>query len=155
MTPDDVRAVQQTLYLAIGWNFPEGLPDLETAMLHPEMARYHHGWGRPGDAGWVAEQDGRYAAGVYYRLFTEEDHGHGYVADDVPELAIAVIADFRGRGLGSCLMKRAAAGAQEQGFRQLSLSVDETNPAAGLYTRLGYQTIQDGDGSLLMTLDLT
>lgn len=154
MTPDDLEAVQETLYLAIGWNSPEGLPELETAMLHPEMGRYHHDWGRPGDAGWVAEHGGRYVAGVYYRLFTSEDHGHGYVADDVPELAIGVVPNFRGHGLGRRLMERTAAGAREQGFRQLSLSVDNSNSASRLYSSLGYQTIQNGDGSQVMTLDL-
>jgi len=45
------------------------------------------------------------------------DRGYGYVANDIPELALAVAPEHRGRGLGSSLidtLKVAVAGA---GFR--------------------------------------
>ena len=65
---------------------------------HPELARYHRGWGRPGDLGVVAERGGQVVGVVLCRLFTDDDHGHGYVHPETPEVAVAVAVELRGNG---------------------------------------------------------
>ena len=50
-------------------------PALPLVLLLPQVSMYHRGWGRPGDAGFEAEEDGRPVGAVWYRLFTEEHHG--------------------------------------------------------------------------------
>ena len=65
-------------------------------MADPRYAGYLSGWPRHGDVGLVAEQDGPVGA-AWYRTYTEADHGYGFVAEDVPELAIAVVASRRAR----------------------------------------------------------
>ena len=151
----DVDHVQQILYLAIGWNTPAGLPPLEEAMKHPELEKYFVEWGRPGDDGCIAELDGEFVGGAVYRLFTDEVHGYGYLASDVPELGIGIIADQRGKGLGRRLMECLAGIARGADIAQLSLSVNKPNPARHLYSKLGYRTVSDDGDSLVMVLDLS
>jgi [ribosomal protein S18]-alanine N-acetyltransferase len=95
----------------------------------------------------IAEIGGELAGVAYCRLFTDEDHGHGYVDERTPEVAVAVRDDARGAGLGAQLMTELAALARARGVEQLSLSVDTENPAARLYERLGYRDVYaDADG---------
>ena len=149
-TTDDIGVFQRVLYEALAWNPDESIPSIETVLDHPEVARYHHGWGRPGDIGVVAETDHTPIGGAYCRLFTKDDHGHGFVDEATPEVAIAVWSGLRGQGIGGRLLAALEHEVGRAGIRQLSLSVDKTNPAAKLYTRTGYRTIDDSGTSYRM-----
>jgi ribosomal protein S18 acetylase RimI-like enzyme len=154
LTENDVEHVKWVLYEAVSWNHERQLPPYESLIEHPELARYHDDWGRPGDLGVVAELDGEVVGVAFCRLFTEGDHGHGYVDDRTPELAVAVVESHRGRGLGTRLMRELADAARSAGVARLSLSVDADNPALTLYERLGYQELERDDGGVRMLLDL-
>lgn len=142
------------LYAAIGWDPQRRLPPFDVALSHPDLARYHEGWGRSGDIGVVAECDGVFAGIAFCRLFTASDHGYGYVDDATPELAVAVEEGWRGRGVGTSLLSRLAAEVRRAGFGSLSLSVDPANPARRLYERLGYREVAVDEQGVRMILDL-
>jgi GNAT superfamily N-acetyltransferase len=145
--PDDVVHVRWALYTALAWDPERRLPPPEVTLEHPEAARYHRDWGRQGDLGIVAEAAGRVVGVAYCRLFTEADHGHGYVDEETPEVAVAVREENRGKGLGARLLSALADTAHAAGYERLSLSVAAENPARRLYERLGYREISsDGDG---------
>lgn len=152
--PDDLEWVKWALFTAVAWNPDRQLPPPEVTVEHPELARYHRGWGRPGDLGVIAERGGHVVGVAVCRLFTDDDHGHGYVDPETPELAVAVREDVRGGGLGRRLLNALADEARAAGFTRLSLSVDAGNPARRLYERLGYRRVSADDDGVRMLLDL-
>ena len=66
--------------------------------------QYVKGWGRPGDTALIAVDDGFPVGAGWYRLFRREQPGYGFVDEETPELAIAVVPSRRGRGLGDALL---------------------------------------------------
>jgi len=154
VTPDDLSFLREMLYAALAWHPERRLPPMAEVLEHAEAAIYHRDWGRTGDVGLIAEEDGRPVGAVWWRLFTEEKHGHGYVDDETPELAIAVIDGFRGHGVGRRLMEAAHERARADGLSRIALSVEAENPAKRLYESLGYVDYAPGDGHGRMLLDL-
>ena len=150
----DVAEIRWGLFEALAWDPERELPPPEATLEHPEAARYHRDWGRRGDLGVIASSGPDVVGVAYCRLFTAEDHGHGYVDDQTPELAVAVRDGWRGSGLGTRLMNELAEAAREEGFTRLSLSVDTDNPARHLYARLGYRELTIDDGGARMVLEL-
>jgi [ribosomal protein S18]-alanine N-acetyltransferase len=154
LTAADVEHVRWALYEALAWNPARKLPPPGWTLEHPEAKRYHREWGRDGDLGVVALRDEEVVGVAYCRLFTDDDHGHGYLDDATPEVAVAVREDERGRGLGARLLTELATLAAENGVRQLSLSVDPANPALRLYERLGYREWSRDEDGVRMVLEL-
>ena len=67
--------------------------------------------------------------------------GYGFVDERTPELAIAVVPNARGKGVGSALLTRCSSG-QAEGFAAISLSVDRHNRGAiALYEQYGFQQV--------------
>lgn len=66
----------------------------------------------------------------------------------VPELVVAVMPSYRGRGVGRCLLDALTARAAEHGHDRLALNVHICNPAARLYSRAGYVVAGKGRGPL-------
>ncbi len=153
-TDADLPFVKETLYLALSWDPEDPIPPFDAVVDHPEIAKYHAGWMRPGDAGIIAEVDGAFAGMAYYRLFPEDDHGQGFYDAETPELAIGIRHGLRGAGIGSRLMRELEAEARRREVPRISLSVSKGNPAARLYERLGYRYVSE-DHDELMLLDLT
>lgn len=128
----------------------------------PDLARYVDGWGRPGDSGVKAvDHSGTVAGAAWLRLWRADDHGYGYIDEHTPELAVAVTAAYRGKGLGRRMIEaliRTATGPHTA----LSLSVRVDNPAVRLYRRLGFEPLDEsaitnrvGGTSITMRRDLT
>jgi GNAT superfamily N-acetyltransferase len=154
LVPADAEFHGRILYEALFWSPAKERLPIEFVLAHPKITIFHEGWGRPGDAGFVAEDDGHPAGAAWYRLFTEAAHGDGYVDDETPELAIAVLQEHRGAGIGGMLMAAIADRARADGVRRITLAVDHDNPAKQLYARLGYVDYEPGDGLGRMLLEL-
>jgi GNAT superfamily N-acetyltransferase len=150
---DEISFLRDMLYLAIAWNPERRLPLPKAELLQlPQLTMFHEGWGRDGDAALVAEVDGQPVGLVWYRFFTEEVHGEGFVDEATPEVAIAVVEGQRGNGIGAALMEAIHGRARADGVAQISLSVDHDNPARRLYERLGYVGVAQGDERMILEL---
>jgi ribosomal protein S18 acetylase RimI-like enzyme len=123
------------------WRPDKPTPTADEVLADPRYAMYLAGWPRQGDYGLVAEQDGRVGA-AWYRTFTQASHGHGFVTEEVPELAIAVIASRRHEGIGRRLLVDLIEASVAQGYRAVSLSVAADNPARNLYESNGFVPVE-------------
>ena len=151
---DESEHVRWALFEAVTWDPERELPPFAVTIEHPELARYHREWGRAGDLGVVAVRGDEVVGVALARLFTEDDHGHGYVDEETPELAVAVAEGARGNGIGTRLLDELASAARRAGVHRLSLSVDSENPALRLYERLGYREVARDEDGVRMVLDL-
>jgi GNAT superfamily N-acetyltransferase len=158
LQPDDEPFQWDMGWEAVASNAEARARGRETVMALPQLRRYFLDFGRPGDAGVVAvTADGARLGAAWFRLFSAEEPGFGFIAVDVPELAMGVVPEARGQGIGSVLLDALLTLAREQGFRALSLAVDRQNPARRLYERKGFRDagIADPtDSDVLMIADL-
>ena len=73
-------------------------------------------------------------------------------SEEIRIVDIALLAEFRGGGVGTGLLRDLIAEARKAGKR-LSIHVEVHNPAMGLYERLGFRPVGDAGVYLLMALD--
>jgi ribosomal protein S18 acetylase RimI-like enzyme len=157
-THADPAFLVEMLYEAVYWrdDGADERPPLDELLNDPHHACYVRDWGRAGDTAVVAfDRADEPVGAAWYRRFSENDAGYGFVAEDVPELAIAVFPEFRRAGVGSLLLGALVARARSNGERGLSLSVERDNPAAQLYGRHGFVVQNQGDGADTMLLALS
>jgi GNAT superfamily N-acetyltransferase len=131
------------------WRPDKPTPTGDQVLADPRYAMYLTGWPRYGDYGLVAEHDGRVGA-AWYRTYSDASHGHGFVAADIPELSIAVVASRRREGIGRRLLIDLIEASVARGYRALSLSVAEANPARVLYESSGFVPVEKHDSSWTM-----
>lgn len=142
--------------LVLAANAPDRLDrDPVETLADPAVARYIEGWPRHGDVGMVAvEEHARPVGAAWLRFFSEAEPAFGFVRGDIPELAIGVVAQRRGRGIGRALLRALAAVARQRGVGQISLSVHRANPAGELYRAEGYRVFKRREHADTMLLDL-
>lgn len=135
----------QSLYV------PKGDAPFERTILdHPDIAKYVKDWGRSSDSGFVAVVDNARPIGaVWLRLLSGSEKGFGYVDDDTPELGMAVVAEYRGKGIGTSLLNHLIASVNGV-FESISLSVAVGNPALRLYQRFGFEVVEQNGNSITM-----
>jgi GNAT superfamily N-acetyltransferase len=143
--PQDVRFLRDMLHHAYYWR--ERVPG-------SLVSRYVRGWGRPGDTAVIALEGGFPVGAAWFRLFGAAEPGYGFVDDQTPELAIAVVPSKRGHGIGDELLQALLEKATAEGFARLSLSVEPGNPARKLYERHGFAVADEGADAWTMVADL-
>jgi ribosomal protein S18 acetylase RimI-like enzyme len=63
-------------------------------------------------------------------------------ADEIRIIDIALLSEYRGRGIGSTLIKQVLADGEAAG-KPVSIHVEQFNPALGLYQRLGFEVVEE------------
>jgi ribosomal protein S18 acetylase RimI-like enzyme len=115
---------------------------LGTIRHDPYLAKYAKGWGRTGDLGVGAFEQGNGEAvgAAWLRLLIGADRGDGYINDETPELAVGVIPAHRGRGAGTELLRLLMDAARPR-VPGITLTVRSGNPAIRLYERFGFRVL--------------
>jgi ribosomal protein S18 acetylase RimI-like enzyme len=120
----------------------------------PPVQRYVERWGRPGDTALIAIHDFQRVGAAWFRLFTDDNRGYGFVDEQTPELSIAIVPSKRGSGLGSELLDALLDRARADGYDAITLSVEKDSPAVGLYERHGFERLGEDDGGVTMKASL-
>lgn len=63
---------------------------------------------------------------------------------------MAIEQRYRGKGYGQKLVNRMVEKLREQGYKQLSLSVDKRNRAFNFYQRLGFRIVGEEGNAYIM-----
>ncbi len=155
MRESDYVCLPEFLYQAI-FIPEEKEPPPRSVINEPEIFIYIKEFGvQAGDLGVVAEQNGQVIGAAWTRIVP----AYGHIDNYIPELAISILPEFRGYGIGTKLMKKLFKVLRENGYKQTSLSVQKNNPAVRFYQRLGYRVSGErldhaGHEDFLMIKDL-
>lgn len=150
MLPEEYGALEEFLYEAIFQ--PEGAPALPREIVgEPELQIYYERFGaKDGDHARCAVCDGRMVGAIWCRCMK----GFGHVADDVPELAMAVKAPYRHRGIGKQLLHEMLADLRKFGYKEVSLSVQKINFAYKIYQAAGFHVLRETEEEYIMAREL-
>ena len=140
----DVRFLRDMLRHAYHWRMAQD-PDLP-------VYSYVQNWGRPGDAGVVAFDGLNVHGAAWYRLFSDDEPGFGFVDEQTPELTIAVVPSHRGHGGGGELLAALLDRARADGYAQISLSAESGQTS--FYEQHDFREHRREDGTVTMVADL-
>ncbi len=136
----DVRFLRDMLRHAYHWRLAEN--------TERPVYRYVQNWGRAGDAGVMALEGPHAYGAAWYRTFTVEEPGFGFVDAQTPELTIAVVPSRRGKGAGKELLEALLQRARESGYAAISLS--SAKEQVPYYERFGFQTVSESEHAVTM-----
>jgi len=146
----ETERLKDFLYEAIF--VPEGMEPPDRSIIEkPELSLYCEDFGSgPADNCLVAEADGRVIGAVWTRIM--DDYGH--VDDETPSFAISLYREYRGRGIGTEMMRRMLELLKNQGWKRASLSVQKANYAVRMYEAAGFRTVDENAEEYIMVREL-
>ncbi len=148
--PEEIPVLDDFLYEAIF--IPEGVPAPPRSIIeNDDLQVYVRDFGKlPDDRCLVAEVDGMIVGAVWTRIM--DDYGH--IDNQTPSLAISLYKEYRGRGIGTELLRRMLERLRAEGYKSVSLSVQKANYALRMYERAGFVTVEDKGEEALMVCRL-
>ena len=155
-TAGDIHFLRAMLYEAAYWRPGIERPAVEIGLARPELAKLLKDWDRrPGDRGVIAIfEESAPVGAAWYRFWSEEEPSYGFVNENIPEIAIGVAKESRGRGIGRALLEALKKQARQEKISSLSLSVEQDNSARYFYEKLGFEHPVGTATALTMVLDL-
>lgn len=146
MKPDEYPLLEDFLYEAI--YIPQGMaPPPRSILDTPELQVYISGFGTQiHDKAMVAEVDGKVVGAIWVRIMND----YGHIDNDTPSLAISLFQEYRGLGIGTALMQKMLDQLKEDGYLQVSLSVQKDNYAVRLYQKTGFEIVSENEEEYIM-----
>ena len=131
---------------------PEGVePPARDIVEQPELKIYYEYFGSgAADHCLVAEAEGRVVGAVWTRIMND----YGHVDDETPSFAISLSPEYRGRGIGTELMREMLAILKEQGYKKASLAVQKANYAVRMYRKVGFEITDENEEEFIMVCRL-
>ena len=148
--PTEYHLLDDFLYNAIF--IPQGVePPPKSIIENDELQVYVKDFGKQkDDFAMVAEAGGEIVGAVWVRIM--KDYGH--VDDDTPSLAISVYKEFRGRGIGTDLMRNMLSLLKHNGYKRVSLAVQKENYAVRTYKKVGFDIVDENLEEYIMICEL-
>lgn len=146
MRKQEYTLLNDFLYEAIF--IPDGMGAPARDIINePELQVYVSGFGsKKDDLCLVAEINGMIIGAVW--VCDMEDYGH--IEDGILSFAISLYKEYRGKGIGTELMKRMLAELKNKGYRKASLSVQKANYAVRMYKKLGFEIVGESKEEFIM-----
>ena len=142
---EEYDLLEDFLYEAVF--LPEGVdPPSRDILKLPELKMYIEDFGKKGDEGLLAFEEGKAVGAVWTRRMKD----YGYIDDDTPSLSISLYKEYRGKGIGTALMKEMFLLLKEKGYQGVSLSVQKENYANKMYEKLGFHIIRENQEDYIM-----
>ena len=149
LEPPEYGLLDEFLYQAI-FVPPGQTPPDRAIIARPELQVYVRDFGQGvGDCCMAAVVDGRVVGAAWARVMND----YGHLDDETPSLAIALLPEHRGGGIGTALMTALLEKLRRDGWKRVSLSVQRKNAAARLYRRLGFRVAVSRDDEDIMVKD--
>ena len=149
LEPPEYGLLDEFLYQAI-FVPPGQTPPDRAIIARPELQVYVSDFGQGvGDCCMAAVVDGRVVGAAWARVMND----YGHLDDETPSLAIALLPEHRGGGIGTALMTALLEKLRRDGWKRVSLSVQRKNAAARLYRRLGFRVAVSRDDEDIMVKD--
>ena len=148
--PCEYGQLKDFLYEAIF--IPEGVTPPDRSIIElPELALYYENFGS-GKADYciVADDGGRVVGAVWTRIMND----YGHVDDETPSFAISLYKEYRGRGIGTAMMRMMLELLKHRGYKRASLAVQKANYAVKMYEAVGFRTVDENDEEYIMVCEL-
>lgn len=146
MKEEEYPLLEKFLYNAIF--IPEGVEAPPYDIIYrPELRVYTEGFGTsPHDHAYCAVKDGEVIGAAWVRIM--DDYGH--IDDDTPSLAVSLLRECRGQGIGTRLMRELLDSLAQAGYSKISLAVQKANYAVRMYKKLGFTVTGENDEEYIM-----
>ena len=147
---DEVKVLDEFIYQAIF--IPEGVKAPSRDIINqPDLHVYVKDFGtQKGDHCLVAETDGKIVGAAWSRIMND----YGHIDDDTPSLAISLLPEYRGNGIGTKLMTGLLEVLKKNGYKRTSLAVQKANYASKMYTDLGFRILRENEEEYIMVYEL-
>ena len=109
----------------------------------PEIKVFYDNFGKPDDLCFVAEVDRKIVGAVWTRILSGPVKGFGNIDNETPEFAISLYKAYRGKGIGTALMKSMLDLLKQRGCKQASLAVQKDNYAVKMYQAAGFSIVKE------------
>ena len=147
---DEAKVLDEFIYQAIF--IPEGVEAPSRDIINqPDLQVYVKDFGTPkGDHCLVAETDGKSVGAAWSRIMND----YGHIDDDTPSLAISLLPEYRGNGIGTKLMTGLLEVLKKNGYKRTSLAVQKANYAVRMYKAVGFETVDENTEEFIMVCNL-
>ena len=148
MEETEYELLDNFLYEAIF--IPKGIePPPKTIIQKNELQVYVKDFAKfPDDRCLVAEAQGKIVGAVWVRIMND----YGHIDDDTPSFAISLYKEYRGKGIGTALMKKMIGILKMEGYKQASLAVQKENYAVKMYQKIGFEIVGENEEEYVMRI---
>ena len=150
MTVPEYPLLSDFLYEAIF--IPDDIkPPSRNIICSPELQVYIDRFGSlKDDFALVAEIEGKIIGAVWIRIM----YDYGHIDDETPSFAISLYKEYRGRGIGTEMMKEMLSLLKTHNYKRVSLSVQKANYTAEMYRKIGFDIVRENEEEWIMICNL-